>query len=44
MKILIFFFFIFCTSLISENFEQKTKLNKLFDQLEKVNNLKQQHF
>ncbi len=40
MKILIFFFFIFCTSLISENFEQKTKLNKLFDQLEKVNNPK----
>ena len=40
MKIFIFIFFIFFTSVISENFEKKIKLNKLFNQLEKVNNIK----
>jgi len=38
MRILTLLFFIFCTSLNSENFEQKNKLNKLFNQLEKVHN------
>jgi tetratricopeptide (TPR) repeat protein len=40
MRILTLLFFIFFTSLKSENFEQKNKLNRLFDQLEKVNNSK----
>ena len=40
MRILILIFFIFCTSVFSESFEQKIKLNKLFDKLEKVNNAK----
>ncbi|MDA9084619.1 2-hydroxy-6-oxo-2,4-heptadienoate hydrolase [Candidatus Pelagibacter sp.] len=40
MRILISLFFIFFTALSSENFEQKNKLNKLFNQLEKVNNFK----
>tara|TARA_B110001452_G_C15112319_1_gene387735 strand:+ start:164 stop:709 length:546 start_codon:yes stop_codon:yes gene_type:complete len=40
MKILTVLFFIFFTSVNSENFSQKNKLNGLFDQLEKVNNLK----
>ena len=41
MKILtLFLLFIFCTLANSENLEQKNKLNKLFDQLEKVNNSK----
>ena len=40
MKILTFIFFIFCTSVISENFEQKNKLDRLFNQLEKINNSK----
>ena len=40
MKILTILFFIFFTSAYSENFSQKHKLNGLFDQLEKVNNLK----
>ena len=40
MKILSLLFFIFFTSVNSENFEQKNRLNNLFDQLEKVNNSK----
>ena len=40
MRILILIFFIFFTSVSSENFEQRNKLNKLFYQLEKVNNYK----
>ena len=40
MRILILIFFIFFTSVSSENFEQRNKLNKLFIQLEKVNNSK----
>ena len=40
MRILILLFYIFCTSAYSENFDQKNKLNRLFDQLEKVNNSK----
>ena len=41
MKILtLFLLLIFCTLANSENLEQKNKLNKLFDQLEKVNNSK----
>ena len=40
MRILTLLFFIFCTPINSENFEQKNKLNKLFDQLEKVDNSK----
>jgi tetratricopeptide (TPR) repeat protein len=40
MKILTFIFFIFFTSAISENLEKKNKLDKLFNQLEKVNNTK----
>ena len=40
MRILTLIFFIFCTSVNSENFEQKNKLNWLFDQLEKVDNSK----
>jgi tetratricopeptide (TPR) repeat protein len=40
MRILTLIFFIFCTSVNSENFEQKNKLNRLFDQLEKVDNSK----
>ena len=40
MRTLILLFFIFCTSVNSENLIQKNQLNKLFDQLEKVNNYK----
>ena len=40
MRILILIFFIFLTSANSENFEQRNKLDKLFNQLEKVNNFK----
>ena len=40
MRILILIFFIFFNSAISENFDQKDKLNELFDKLEKVNNSK----
>ena len=40
MRILTLLFFIFCTSLNSENFEQKNKLNKLFIELKKLNNSK----
>ena len=40
MRVLILFLFIFFTPLNSENFEHKSKLNKLFDQLEKINNYK----
>ncbi|MDC1280265.1 2-hydroxy-6-oxo-2,4-heptadienoate hydrolase [Pelagibacteraceae bacterium] len=40
MRILILLFFIFCTSINSEDFEQKNRLNRLFDQLKKVNNAK----
>ena len=40
MRILTLIFFLFCFSANSENFEQQKKLNKLFDQLEKVNNSK----
>ena len=40
MRILTLFFFIFYTAANSENFEQKNKLNRLFDQLGKVNNSK----
>ena len=40
MKILILIFSLFFVSANSEIFEQKNKLNKLFDQLEKVNNPK----
>ena len=40
MRILTLIFFIFCTSVNSGNFEQKNKLNRLFDQLEKVDNSK----
>ena len=40
MKILTILFLIFFTSADSENFEQKNKLNKLFNQLKKVNNSK----
>jgi len=40
MRTLILLFFIFCTSVNSENLIQKSQLNKLFDQLEKVNNYK----
>ena len=40
MRILILLFFIFCTSVNSENIDQKNKLNRLFEQLEKVNNSK----
>ena len=40
MRILILIFFIFFNSAISENFDQKDKLNELFDELEKVNNSK----
>ena len=40
MRTLILLFFIFFTSVNSENFEQKNKLSILFDQLEKVNNPK----
>ena len=40
MRILTLLFFIFCTLVNGENFEQKNKLNSLFDQLEKVNNSK----
>ncbi len=40
MRTLILLFFIFCTSVNSENLIQENQLNKLFDQLEKVNNYK----
>ena len=40
MRILTLLFFIFCIPANSENLDQKNKLNKLFDQLEKVNNSK----
>ena len=40
MRVLTLLFFIYCTSINSENFEQKNKLNRLFDKLEKVNNSK----
>ena len=40
MRILTLLFFIFYTSVNSENLEQKNKLNQLFDQLAKVNNSK----
>ena len=40
MRILISLFFILFTSVNSENFEQKNKLNQLFNQLGKVNNSK----
>ena len=40
MRILTLIFFIFCTSVNSENLEQKDKLDGLFDQLKKVNNSK----
>ena len=40
MRVLILIFFLFCVSANSESLEQKNKLNKLFDQLEKVNNSK----
>tara|TARA_B100001063_G_scaffold169338_1_gene158563 strand:+ start:1014 stop:1559 length:546 start_codon:yes stop_codon:yes gene_type:complete len=40
MRTLILLFFIFCTSVNSKNLVQKNQLNKLFDQLEKVNNYK----
>jgi tetratricopeptide (TPR) repeat protein len=40
VRILILLFFIFCTSAKSENFDQKSKLNGLLDQLKKVNNSK----
>lgn len=40
MRILILIFFVFFNSAISENFDQKDKLNELFDELEKVNNSK----
>ena len=40
MKVLSLLFFIFFTSANSESFEQKNRLNNLFDQLEKVNNSK----
>ena len=40
MKVLTILFLIFFTAVSSENFEQKNKLNGLFDQLEKVNNSK----
>ena len=38
MKILTLLFFIYCNSVNSENFEQRNKLNALFDQLQSVNN------
>ena len=40
MRILTLLFFIFCTSLYSENFKQKNKLDILFNKLETVNNSK----
>ncbi|MBD1156929.1 2-hydroxy-6-oxo-2,4-heptadienoate hydrolase [Pelagibacterales bacterium SAG-MED20] len=40
MKVLILIFFLFFTSSNSENIDQKNKLNRLFDQLEKINNSK----
>ena len=40
MRILTLIFFIFCTSVNSEILEQKNKLDRLFDQLKKVNNSK----
>ena len=40
MRFLIILFCVFFTSVKSENFDQKNKLNRLFDQLEKVNNHK----
>ena len=40
MRILIFIFFIFFTSAISESVEQKSKLDVLFNQLKEVNNSK----
>ena len=40
MRILTLLFFIFCTSLNSENIDQKNKLNRLFEQLQKLNNSK----
>ena len=40
MRILILIFFLFFTSANSDEFEQKNKLNKLFNQLEKVSNNK----
>jgi len=40
MKFLIILFLVFCTPIKSENFDQKNQLNRLFDQLEKVNNPK----
>ena len=40
MRILILISFIFFTSAISENYDQKNKLNELFNKLEKVNNSK----
>ena len=38
MKILTLLFFIYCNSVNCENFEQRNKLNALFDQLQSVNN------
>ena len=40
MRILILIFFIFFTSANSNNLQQENKLNYLFDQLKKTNNLK----
>jgi tetratricopeptide (TPR) repeat protein len=40
MRIFILIFFLFSASANSDAFEQKIKLNKLFNQLEKVNNSK----
>ena len=40
MKVLTSIFFIFFTIANSENYEQKKKLNQLFNQLEKINNPK----
>jgi tetratricopeptide (TPR) repeat protein len=40
MRVLTLLFFILCTSVNSENFEQDIKLDRLFDQLKKVNNSK----
>ena len=40
MRILTLIFFMFLTSVSSDNFEQKNKLNELFNQLQKVNNSK----
>jgi tetratricopeptide (TPR) repeat protein len=40
MRIFTLIFFIFFTPVNSDNFEQKNKLNELFNQLQKVNNSK----